>query len=221
MPLTSRLATVSDVDAMTALHLRSLAADEHLGALLGEDFVRASYLWHVTDPMAWVVVAESDGAFIGLFGMCSGPFTTRMLWGCKAALVAALFRRPNLLADRRLWSRLARGKSGPPWVARFCAEPGIAEGTIGAVDASARGQGVFPALIRQCETECLSRGLSAVRGGLYRRNVPCYRAFVKTGWTEVPDMGSEERVYFVRVFKREVIDRFPQLSEAGVPDVAE
>ena len=216
MPLTMRLATRTDVDAMTALHMSSFSADDHLGALLGPGFVRASYLWHVTDSMAWVIVAELHGQVVGLLGMCDGPFTKRMLRGCSTAFAAALLRRPRLLADRRLWSRLVRTKATPAWVAQFCAEPGVAQMTIGAVDAKTRGHSVFPALIARCEVEGRARGLQAVRAGLYTQNVPCYRAFVKSGWTEVPELGSDDTTYFVRAFHREVVERFPYLADAGV-----
>jgi GNAT superfamily N-acetyltransferase len=166
--------------------------------------------------MVWVIVAEFDGEVVGLQGVCDGPFTTRMLRGCSMAVAAALLRRPRLLADRRLWSRLVRRKATVAWAAKFCTEPGVAQMTIGAVSAKTQGHGVLSALIARCEVEGRSRGLRAVRVGLYRRNLACYRVFVKkSGWVEVSALGSDDTTCFVRVFHREVFERFPQLAGAG------
>ena len=216
MTLTTRIATAADVEAMATLHLASFSPDEHLGVLLGPGFVRASYRWHVSGGTAYAIVAELDGRLVGLLGMCDGPFTTRMIRGCIPAFLGAIARRPRLLAERGLWSRLARAKASAEWVARFCSTPGVAQMTIGAVDGAARGHSVFPSLIARCEEISRSRGISAVRAGVYRSNAPCRRAFVKSGWTEVPALGSEETVYFVRVLRADLLRSFPQLATAGV-----
>jgi hypothetical protein len=87
--------------------------------------------------------------------------------------------------------------------------------TIGAVDVKARGQSVFPLLIRRCEDISRARGIAAVRAGVYRSNAPCQRAFVKSGWAEIPALGSEETVYFVRVFSADLLKTFPLLVSVG------
>lgn len=201
---------------MVALHLASFSPDEHLGVLLGPGFVRASYAWHVTDPAAWAIVAEMQGSVVGLLGMCDGPFTSRVLRSCLGSFIASLLRRPGLLFDRRLWSRLVREKPSAPWVGRFSAELGVAQMTIGAVDSGTRGVSVFPSLIRECERLGQVRGLRAVRAGVYRGNLPCQRSFAKCGWTEVEALGSVDTVYFVRVFDPHLLEMFPGLSQAGV-----
>ena len=216
MLVTTRVATEADVEGMARLHLASFSRDEHLGVLLGPGFVRASYRWHVTDDTAYVIVAELDDRLVGLLGMCDVPFTTRMMKGCIPAFLGALARRPRLLVGRPLWSRLARSQAGEEWVGRFCSTPKVAQMTIGAVDAAARGHSVFPALIGRCEDISRSRGIRAVRAGVYRSNAACRRAFVKSGWTEVPALGSAETVFFVRAFDPDVIRDFPQLADAGV-----
>lgn len=212
MPLTTRLATISDVKAMAMLHMASFQPHEHLGALLGSKFVEASYLWHVSNDCAYVIVAELEGALVGLLGMCDGPFTMRMLRGCRGAFVGAILRRPWLLIDQRLWSRLARAKASSVWVGEFCSTQGVAQMTIGAVDGKVRGHNVFPSLIRCCEDSSKARGIVAVRAGVYRKNTSCQRSFVKSGWVEVPDLGSHETVFFVRVFSHDLLERFPQLA---------
>lgn len=219
MSLKIRLASVSDVEAMTKIHLSSFIPDEHLGTLLGPIFVRASYLWHVTDACAYVIVAEEDGKLLGLLGMCDGSFTMRMIKGCLWVFLGALLRRPRLLIDRRLWSRLARTKTHYEWVNEFCSTPGVAQMTIGAVDAGARGKNVFPSLIKNCEKISKERGNVAVRAGLYRRNVPCQRAFVKCGWIEVPELGTDETMFFVFVLDKALLKKFPNLLTNDVLDM--
>jgi len=214
MSVTTRTATIADVQSMTSLHMASFRPGEHLGALLGPAFVRAYYMWHVTDDCAYAMVAELDGSLVGLLGMCDGPFTMRMLRGCRRAFAFAILRRPWLLVDRRMWSRVARAKASSRWVGEFCSTPGVAQMTIGAVDASARGHSVFPSLIKCCEEVSVARGIAAVRAGVYRGNTSCKRAFVKSNWAEVPELGSDETVFFVRVFSPELLKRFPQLSPA-------
>jgi len=216
MSLNIRLALESDVEAMAKLHLASFSPDEHLGVLLGPAFVRASYLWHVTDETAYVIIAEMDGNLLGLLGMCDGPFTMRMIRGCWQAFLGAFARHHQLLIDRRLWSRLARAKVRSEWVTEFCSTPGVAQMTIGAVDVNARGHNVFPSLIRSCENISKERGSAAVRAGVYRGNAPCRRAFVKSGWIEIPELGSDETVYFVCVFNPDLLKRFPQLAPSKV-----
>jgi hypothetical protein len=216
MALTIRIATPADVEAMAQLHLASFSPDEHLGALLGARFVRASYRWHVIADTAYVIVAESDGKLVGLLGMSDGPFTKRMILGCLPAFLGALARRPRLLMDRRLWSRLARAKTSAEWVNRFCSTLGVAQLTFVAVDAAARGHSVFPSLIKRCEDISRSRGSRAVRVGVYWWNQRCRRAFVKNGWVEVPALGSKDTVFFVRVFGADLLQSFPQLDAAGV-----
>jgi hypothetical protein len=218
MSLNIRLASKYDVEAMTKLHLSSFSPDEHLGALLGPAFVRASYLWHVTDECAYVIIAEMDGKLLGLLGMCDGSFTMRMIRGCWQAFLGALIRRPLLLIDRRLWSRITRTQAHSEWVNEFCSTSGVAQMTIGAVDVGARGHNVFPSLIRSCEKISKERGIVAVRAGLYRRNAPCQRAFVKSGWVEFPELGSAETIYFVFVSNSELLKRFPYLTAREVID---
>jgi len=214
--LNVRLASESDVEAMTNLHLSSFSPDEHLGTLLGPTFVQASYRWHVTDECAYVIIAEMDGKLMGLLGMCDGSFTIRMIRGCLREFLGALLRHPRLLIDRRLWSRLARTKAHSEWVNEFCSTAGVAQMTIGAVNAGARGHNVFPSLIKNCEKISNERGHAAVRAGLYRKNEPCRRAFVKSGWVEVPELGSDETMYFVFVLNPELLKKFPNLTSGKI-----
>jgi hypothetical protein len=215
MPATVRLATNADVDAMVRLHLGTFSPAEHLGSLLGPAFVRASYVWHVTDESAYVLVAELGDALVGLLGMCDRSFTGPMLRGCARTLVAALGRRPKLLIDRRLWARLARANASPDWVKRFCATAGVAQMSIGAVDANLRGRSVFSTLIGSCEAMSRQRGLVAIRAGVYRSNSQCQRAFQRNGWTEVDALACDETVYFVRVLNPDLLTTFPELVQAN------
>ncbi len=213
-----RVAVKADVDALVELHLSSFTPDNHLGMLLGADFVRASYYWHLADKRGYVIVAELNGRLAGLLGMCDGPFTIPMLWACRWTFLRALLRHPRLLTDRRLWRRLKREKVSVKWVSEFCSWPNVSQMTIGAVAATARGHNVFPLMIKHCDEINKAHGVAATRAGVYRENLSCQRAFVKSGWTEIPELGSSETVYFVRVFSSDLLKRFPDLVLAGVKE---
>ncbi len=214
MVVDTRVAARADVERMVRLHLASFSTDDHLGVLLGQAFIRASYRWHVRDESACAIVAEAGGRLVGLCGVCDGPFTGRMIHGCAAALVAGLVRRPGLLANRRLWSRLTRTTGHPEWVSRFCASRRVAQLTYIAVDANSRGNGVFPSLVRRCEAICRSREITAIRVGVYRSNLRSQRAFEKCGWRLVPALGSDEMVCLVRVLNAATFEAFPDLGGA-------
>ncbi len=210
--INTRLATMSDVDALTRLHLASFSSDEHIGTLIGPRFVKASYKWHVTDKKAYVIVSESDGTLLGFLGMCDGPFTMRMLRGSFSKFILSLLLNPHLLIDYRLWARLKKEKQSIKWLKDFCEAPGVAQMTIGAVDANARGHNVFPALIKACEEISKKRDIAAIRAGVYRVNISCQRAFLKSGWIEVSELGSVETVFFVYILDPELLIKFPQLK---------
>jgi GNAT superfamily N-acetyltransferase len=214
--LTIRLADLRDVEAMADLHCHSFSEKEHIGILLGARFVQATYRWHVTDPTAYALVAELEGQLIGLLGMCDSAFTGPMFRFAVRPLIWAVLRRPRLLVDRRVVGRFFRASGGEKWVSEFCAAPGVAQMTIAAVSETARGHNVFPRLIQECEVYAAERGSRAIRAGVYRWNAPSQRAFVKRGWPEVPELGSADTVFFLRILDPSIRERFPLLPAAAV-----
>ena len=87
--------------------------------------------------------------------------------------------------------------------------------TIGAVDASYRGQGVFPALVEATRTYSKLRGSRAIRAGIYKINTPSRRVFIKSGWIETPAPGDTGYVFYVSyldpTFPRRTGPRFGEI----------
>lgn len=193
-----RLAVMNDIDPMTNLHCRSFTAEEHVPMTLGREYVKATYRWLVTSKKAYALVAELDKQIVGLVAMCDNSFTLPMFMACVPEFVMSLFRHPSLLFTKRLWRRLFRrpdvsGKRANEIVS--C--PGVAQMTIGAVDASVRGKSIFPKLISATKNFSKSRGIRAIRAGVYKTNTSCRRAFIKDGWTETPELMTPDTVFFM------------------------
>ncbi|MRR36172.1 GNAT family N-acetyltransferase [bacterium] len=215
-----RLANAADVEALSRLHESCFVPSEHIGAAFGKRFLREYYSWHVQDRRAYLIVAEREGHIVGFLGMCEVPFTRPLMRATAGTLVLAVLQRPRRAFEKSLWARFLRSEATSDWARRFAAEPGVAQMTIGAVHEKARGHAVFPSLIAESEKTSRDRGARAIRAGVYRRNVPCRRAFEKRGWVEVPDLSSADTVNFVIVLSDELRSAFPELPATGLGAMA-
>lgn len=196
-PVSIRLATLADVDALTALHVASFTPDEHVPVMLGQNYVRATYVWQTTSNQAYVLVTEDWGKIVGLIAVCDGPFTRPMFLACFPELLRSLLRHPTLLFQKKLWRRLFRLPDVPKGKRRIAHYPGFAQMTIGAVDAQYRGKGIFPALVEATKTYSRDRGSKAIRAGIYKTNQPSRRVFIKGGWIETPELETKDTVFYV------------------------
>jgi ribosomal protein S18 acetylase RimI-like enzyme len=161
--------------------------------------VRATYRWQVTQESVYVLVADDGGKIIGLIAVSAEPFTLPMFKACLGEFIGSLARHPSLLAKPQVWKRLFRRSSGENAQADAMAHtPGMAQMIIGAVDAESRGRRIFPALIDATTVESRKRGSRAIRAGVYKRNIPVQKAFIKAGWEEAPVFESQDTKYYIQ-----------------------
>jgi GNAT superfamily N-acetyltransferase len=197
-PFTIRLASAGDLDALTDLHCACFQAEDHVPMMLGRQYVRATYRWLITGGEAYALVADASGRIVGVVAVADRSFTKPMFKACLGEFVLSLLRHPWLLFEKKLWERLLRRSddmAGPG--ERIAAYPGVAQMTIGAVDADYRGQGVFPALVEATKSVSRQRGSRAIRAGIYKPNTPSRRVFVKGGWIETPQLETSDTVFYM------------------------
>jgi GNAT superfamily N-acetyltransferase len=205
-----RLATAADVDALTELHCASFGPEDNLPAMLGKDFVQATFRWQVNGKEAYTLVGEDDGKLVGLVAVCDGSFSRPMLMACLPEFILSLLKNPFLLFRRKLWRRLFRYLNSSAQSKSIADHPGFAQMIIGAVDAAYRGKNVFAALIEATKKFSKARGSRAIRAGIYKTNTSSRRVFVKCGWTESPELETHDTVFYVAYLDAD----FP--SELGI-----
>jgi hypothetical protein len=193
-----RLATLDDVERLTEMHCASFQPEDHVPVMLGRRYVRATYRWLVTSREAYALVAEVGSTVAGVVGVCDRSFSSPMFKACLGEFVLSLVRNPTLLLSGKLWQRLYR-RSSPATDkgALIAGYFGVAQMTIGVVDAGFRGKSIFPALIEATKSFSKSRGSRAIRGGIYKPNSSSRRVFVKGGWIETPDLETEDTVFYM------------------------
>lgn len=208
--VSTRLATPADVEALTELHCASFGPEDNVPAMLGKDFVRASFRWQVAGKQAYALVTEADGKVVGLVAVCDRSFTRPMIVACLPEFFLSFLKNPFLLFRKKLWRRLFRRPNGSAHGSSIADHPGFAQMIIGAVDATYRGNNVFLALIEATKTFSKARGSRAIRAGVYKTNIPCQRVFIKGGWFETPELETRDTVFYVAYLDTD----FP--SELGI-----
>jgi len=196
-PISIRLATIADVDALTELHYASFTPDEHVPVMLGKPYVRATYVWQTTGKRSYVLVAEELGKIVGLVAVCDGPFTRPMFMACLPEFLRSLITHPTLIFKKKLWSRLFRRPDVSAGSQKIVDTPGFAQMTIGVVDQNCRGKGVFPSLVAATKVYSKARGSRAIRAGIYKTNVPSRRVFIKGEWIETLELQTPDTVFYV------------------------
>jgi GNAT superfamily N-acetyltransferase len=196
-PYRIRLGNREDVDALTDLHIRSFHPNDHVPAMLGKNYVRATYRWLINGGCAYVLVAEEKKKIIALIAVCDGPFTGRMFKACLPELFLSLAQKPWLIIRIRLWQRLLQRSEIDKRTRRIINHAGFAQMTIGAVDENYRGKGIFPELVKATEKYSRERGSRAIRAGVYKKNIASRRAFIKEKWLEFPELETAETVFYV------------------------
>lgn len=193
-----RRAGLGDLDDLTRLHCASFRREEHAPMILGPRYVRATYRWLLGAAEAYALVAESEGKVVGLVAVCDRGFTWPMFRACFGELVVSLVTDPRRLLNGALWRRLLRNPSGRKGKHRsMLDEPGVAQMTIGAVDAAFRGLGVFRGLIEATRVVSADRGSRAIIAGVYKSNSASRRAFERAGWKESRAMETAETVFYL------------------------
>jgi ribosomal protein S18 acetylase RimI-like enzyme len=193
-----RLATMDDLDELTRLHCESFKPEEHVPMMLGKNYVRSNYRWQLGDQDTYVLVADSGKKVIGLISVCKGSFFKPMFLAGLGEFMYSILMNPRLIINKQLWQRLIRRSANNNNQAETIAHyPGVAQMIIGAVDSESRGLGVFPSLIMATTYESKRLGSRAIRAGVYKRNLPVQRAFIKAGWEEAPIFETEDTKYYI------------------------
>jgi hypothetical protein len=192
-----RLAEIRDLDKLTDLHCASFKPEDHVPVMLGPRYVKATYRWQVSSPDAYTLVAELDGKIVGLVAVCDKPFTRPMFMACIGEFILSILNKPALLFQAMLWKRLFRRSESSGKGEVMAAYPGMAQMTIGAVDANYRGISIFPALVDATKSFSKARGSRAIRAGVYKSNMPSRRVFIKGEWIETPELETPDTVFYV------------------------
>jgi GNAT superfamily N-acetyltransferase len=195
-----RLATIKDINKLTDLHCKSFKPEEHVPMMLGRNYVNATYKWQVLSKDAYVLVAESEDTLVGLVAVCDGAFTKAMFTACLPELFISILLKPSRVFSKMLWKRLFRRPDMAKGAEALLDYPGFAQMTIGAVEKDFRGSGVFGELIEATKEYSRKRGSKAIRAGVYKRNNSSRRVFVKSGWAELPQLETEDTIFYVAAF---------------------
>ena len=206
--VTIRLATIKDVDRLTDLHCRSFRPEEHVPMMLGRNYVKASYKWQISSELTYVLIAEYDGKFAGLVAVCDRSFTKDMFKACLPALMKSLLLKPQLLFNKMLWTRLFRSPDIAEGSKSKIDISGFAQMTIGAVDQSFRGKGIFAELVNATKEWSHRRGSKAIRAGVYKRNQSSRQVFVKSGWNELKELETTDTVFYAAFFDKSIAEKF-------------
>ena len=192
-----RPANIDDLEVITELHCSSFKPEDHIPMLFGKNYIKANYEWHIKSDMAYVLVAEIDSNIIGLVGMCDKSFFHPMFKACRNQMVIELIKKPGIILKKELWKRLLRRSELSEYGKLISEYPGMAQMTIGAVDANHRGLNIFPKLVNSTEKFSRERGSRAIRAGVYRKNSSSRRVFNKLGWIEMPELETSDTVFYV------------------------
>lgn len=203
-----RRATIDDIGKLTELHCSSFKPNDHVPMLLGKDYVRATYKWQVLAKSAYVLVAEFENEIVGLVAVCDGSFAKAMFFACMPDFIIALVKRPILIINKLLWKRLLRQPRIKDKVKKVVDSNKFAQMSIGAVRKEYRGSGVFGQLINAAKEYSEKRGSVAIRAGIYKNNHSSRRVFIKSGWHEVPQLETEDTVFYVSFMDKNIAIEF-------------
>jgi ribosomal protein S18 acetylase RimI-like enzyme len=214
---TIRQATIDDLDKLTELHMACFTPEQHLPVLLGKRFVKATYQWHLTSGHCYIVVAEEGNTILGLIGACDFSYERPMLKACIINFIISLLLNPALIFNKQLWRRFLVRRYSNPFGTILSEYPVISQITFVATASQSRGKGISGELVKKIKVLSKSRGSRAIRVGVYKYNEPSKKVFIKRGWNEVPELETQDTVFFMKyldpTLPSELITKFKQLYE--------
>jgi ribosomal protein S18 acetylase RimI-like enzyme len=191
-----REASIADIEGIVNLHYRSFKPEDHVPMMLGKDYLKATYKWLLTSNKSYVLVAEIENSVAGLIAVCDGPFFKPMFIACFPEFLKSLIMNPSRIFSKILWRRLFRSSDDTPEKAFLLKAPGFAQMTIGAVDSSYRGKGIFGALVEATKEISKSRRSKALGAGIYKKNSSSRRVFIKAGWKQMDSSENDDTVFY-------------------------
>ena len=216
-----RLATEDDLNDLTRLHCNTFQPEDHIPVMLGKEYVRATYRWFVTSSQAYCFVADYASRIIGLVTVCDSSFTRPLFFACLPEFIRSLLGSPHLIFRKRLWNRLLRHPGTSMTASDLAARPAFAQMSVIAVDQEWRGVGIFRSLVEATKSYSKSRGSVAIRAGVYKNNQPSRRAFVKNGWIEMPELETNDTIFYVYFLDPDLPGQFgidwPEAPKSHMP----
>ncbi len=195
--ITTRLATLADIDSLTELHCASFTAEENVLAGFGRRYVRAIHRWQVNNKKGYTVIAESEGKIVGFCASDSGSYSRPMFMACLGELLLSLLRNPFLLFNKNIWQRLfRRSPSADDSWNRLSNHPATARGIGAAVERKFQGKGVFPALLEATKSVAESYANRAILVGIHKSNRAGLKASTKVGFTKTR-LGTDKTMIMV------------------------
>lgn len=192
-----RLATKTDLEEITKLHLTSFRPEEHVPVILGRRYVKATYRWLIMSKKTYTLVATIENEIIGLVSVCDESFTIPMFIACLPEFAISLILNPRLIVNRKLWTRLLRRSKINNTGGNIVKQTGFAQMVIGVVASGFQGQGIFPSLVESTKRFSLERGSRAIYAGIYKTNLSSCKVFIKGGWKICPELETNDTVYYI------------------------
>jgi len=212
-----RLATISDVEALTDLHCESFKPEDHVPLLLGRNYVKATYKWLVMYPRSYVLIAVYGDKIIGFTAVCDGAYVKAMFVACLPEFILSILTQPKRIVNRLLWHRLFRKPVKTKESEPLVYQKGIAQITIGAVAKEFRGTGVFGELLQAAKEFSKQRGSKAICVGAYKKNKSSLRALTKSDWVEVPEMETLDTVLLMANLDMTIARKYGVITEKRNP----
>ncbi len=169
-----RFATLSDVDAVAALHASRIR--EGFLVTLGPAFLRRLYRRVVLSARSFVVVAIVDGEVCGFVGVAENTgalyreFLRHDVLAAAASAVRGIVRRPGAVLETLRYG-LRGGEGGPE-----------AEILATGVGADQSGRGIGTRLVREAVAELERRGVRTARVVTAVGNVAALRTYERGGF---------------------------------------
>jgi len=192
-----KLATISDVEALTNLHCESFKPEDHVPMLFGKSYIRAIFRWIVSSPYTYILIAKDRKEIIGFQAVSDGTYVKKMFFACFSELIISIVLNPQSLVNKLLWRRLFRKSENIKVSENQFNQDDFARLIIGVVEKKNRGKGVFGELLRETKEYSKKRGSKVILTGVYKTNESSIKGLMKSDWIEVPEMETVDTVSLV------------------------
>lgn len=207
-------ANLGNLDSIVELHTRCFTVEDHLGLLFGKAFVTDFYRWLISSPDTCVLAALRNSGVVGMTSFSERGYDGAMMRVCKWSLLRAVWLRPTILANRRLWHRII-GSMLPPLRNINASNSSCAQIALTAVHPGARGQGIATALKSSAIEIAKARGCTCLVTGVRRENAAIRRVNERLGFSYMNDHGRSELVHMrlsIRSESTELADNDKELG---------
>ncbi len=188
-----RKAKDADIDMLTAIHLRSFDARDHLVVRLGKKYVKAMYKFFINSPYTYVLLAEDSEKCLGLIGGSDRMYNGLLFRATLRQAIIGIITHPWLMFDRELIERFLKIITRKKLFGETTAhETGVGYLAFSGIETSARGMGLGNALYRQAMLECIDLGCKKVRlGARPKTNIGPTKIAQRYGFRVIPELETD------------------------------